>query len=145
MPSTPVDPAGLTALSPLDGRYASKAAPLRDYLSESALIRYRTLVEVRWLRHLSDEPAIEELEPLDAPVKDVLNDLVDGFALEDARRVKALERAEADDERDFNDIQRMLVTHVRSRTASLIEKNKMSLGDRKWLIRVSQMLMFSVF
>ena len=91
MPSTPVDPAGLTALSPLDGRYASKVAPLRDYLSESALIRYRTLVEVRWLQHLADEASIEELASLDAPVKDVLNDLVDNFNLEDARRVKALE------------------------------------------------------
>ena len=91
MPSAPVDPVGLTALSPLDGRYASKVAPLRDYLSESALIRYRTLVEVRWLQHLSKEPAIEELKPLGAPVKDALNDLVDGFDLDDARRVKALE------------------------------------------------------
>jgi len=91
MPSTPVDPAGLTALSPLDGRYASKVAPLRDYLSESALIRYRTLVEVRWLQHLADEAAIEELKSLEAPVKDVLNELIDGFDLEDARRVKTLE------------------------------------------------------
>ena len=86
-----MDPVGLTALSPLDGRYASKAAPLRDYLSESALIRYRTLVEVRWLQHLSEEPSIEELKPLGAPVKESLNDLVDGFDLDDARRVKALE------------------------------------------------------
>ena len=91
MPSAPVDPVGLTALSPLDGRYASKVAPLRDYLSESALIRYRTLVEVRWLQHLSTEPAIKELKPLAAPVKDALNDLVDDFDLDDARRVKALE------------------------------------------------------
>ncbi len=91
MPSTPVDPAGLTALSPLDGRYASKASPLREYLSESALIRYRTLVEVRWLQHLADEAAIEGLAPLDGPVKDVLNEVVDGFDLDDARRVKMLE------------------------------------------------------
>ena len=91
MPIAPVDPVGLTALSPLDGRYASKVAPLRDYLSESALIRYRTLVEVRWLQHLSTEPAIKELKPLAAPVKDALNDLVDDFDLDDAHRVKALE------------------------------------------------------
>ena len=50
----------LTALSPLDGRYASKVAPLREFLSEYALIRYRTLVEVRWLQFLADEPGIKE-------------------------------------------------------------------------------------
>ncbi|MCY3732622.1 MAG: lyase family protein, partial [Rhodospirillaceae bacterium] len=91
MPNTALDPAGLTALSPLDGRYASKADPLREYLSESALIRYRTLVEVRWLQHLAAEPAIDALAPLDAAANDVLNGLVDHFDLEDARRIKALE------------------------------------------------------
>ena len=91
MPSTALDPAGLTALSPLDGRYASRADPLREYLSESALVRYRTLVEVRWLQHLAAEPAIDALAPLDAAANDVLNSLVDHFDLEDARRVKALE------------------------------------------------------
>ena len=91
MPSNPVDPTALTALSPLDGRYAAKAAPLREYLSEYALIRYRTLVEVRWLQHLANETDLPELGTLDGPVKDVLNQLVDGFGLEDARRVKALE------------------------------------------------------
>ena len=57
----PWTPTTLTALSPLDGRYAPQAAPLRAYLSESALIRYRVLIEVRWLQHLADEPSIAEL------------------------------------------------------------------------------------
>ncbi len=91
MPSNPVDPAVLTALSPLDGRYATQATALREYLSEYALIRYRTLVEVRWLQHLANEPAVRELGELDGPVKDVLNRLVDDFSMDDARRVKALE------------------------------------------------------
>src|SRR5690606_7867234 len=86
-----VDFTTLTALSPLDGRYAQKAAPLRDYLSEYALIRYRVLIEVRWLQHLADQPDVPELGPLDAPVKDVLNSVVDHFGHEDARRVKELE------------------------------------------------------
>jgi adenylosuccinate lyase len=86
-----VDPTTLTALSPLDGRYARKAAPLRQYLSEYALIRYRTLIEVRWLQHLADEPALDDLEPLDSPLKDVLNEIVDNFSIDDAKRVKALE------------------------------------------------------
>ena len=87
-----MDPTALTALSPLDGRYADKVDPLRNYLSEYALIRYRVLVEVRWLQHLADERAIAELEPLESPVKDLLNGIVDHFGLEDARRVKAIEK-----------------------------------------------------
>ena len=86
-----MDPTTLTALSPLDGRYAAKAGPLRDYLSEYALIRYRTLVEVRWLRHLAGDASIGELEPLKPHVSDALNALVDEFGPDDARRVKALE------------------------------------------------------
>jgi adenylosuccinate lyase len=89
--SGPVELTTLTALSPLDGRYARKAAPLRPYLSEFALIRYRVLVEVRWLQHLADEPALTDLAPLASPVKDVLNQIVDGFGVDDAKRVKALE------------------------------------------------------
>ncbi len=81
----------LTALSPLDGRYAARTAPLRQYLSEFALIRYRVLIEVRWLQHLADDPAITELEPLEPAVKDLLNRVVDGFDMRAARRVKELE------------------------------------------------------
>ena len=86
-----MDLIALNALSPLDGRYAQKADPIRKFLSEYALIRYRILVEVRWLQHLADEPGITELAPLESPVKDLLNQILDGFGLEDARRVKALE------------------------------------------------------
>jgi len=86
-----VDLTTLLALSPLDGRYARKAAPLRDYLSEYALIRYRVLIEVRWLQHLADEPSLADFAPLEPPVKDVLNRLVDQFSVDDATRVKELE------------------------------------------------------
>jgi adenylosuccinate lyase len=92
MPGGVVDPLALTALSPLDGRYAARVTPLRVFLSEFALIRYRLLVEIRWLQHLADEPAISGLPPLETPVKDVLNSLVDDFDTDDARRVKELER-----------------------------------------------------
>ena len=91
MRNRPVDPSVLTALSPLDGRYAKKASALRGYLSEYALIRYRTLVEVRWLQHLASEADIPELGHLDAPVKDVLNGIIDGFSVEDAQRIKSIE------------------------------------------------------
>jgi adenylosuccinate lyase len=87
-----VDSSPLTALSPLDGRYASKSAPLREFLSEYALIRYRTFVEVRWLQFLADEPGIRELPLLERPVNDLLNHLIDHFGIEDAQQVKALEK-----------------------------------------------------
>ena len=86
-----MDSSTLLALSPLDGRYARKAAPLRDYLSEYALIRYRVLIEVRWLQRLADEPSIHEFAPLEPPVKDVLNAIVDEFSVDDAVRVKEVE------------------------------------------------------
>ena len=48
----------LRALSPADGRYADKVGALRDILSEYGLLRYRVLVEVRWLQWLADEPGV---------------------------------------------------------------------------------------
>ena len=81
----------LRALSPADGRYADKVNRLRDIFSEYGLIRYRVLVEVRWLQWLADDPAITELGPISSVMKDVLNDIVDDFSLDDAERVKAIE------------------------------------------------------
>jgi adenylosuccinate lyase len=82
----------LKALAPVDGRYAEKVSGLRNILSEYGLIRYRVLVEVRWLQCLADEPAIPELEPLSSVAKDLLNEIVDGFSLDDAERIKAIEK-----------------------------------------------------
>ena len=81
----------LRALSPADGRYADKVSSLRDIFSEFGLIRFRVLVEVRWLQCLADEPGIEELGPLSSVMKDVLNNIVDGFSLDDAEQVKTIE------------------------------------------------------
>jgi adenylosuccinate lyase len=81
----------LRALSPADGRYSAKVSGLRDIFSEYGLIRFRVLVEVRWLQWLSDEPAIEELGPLSSVMKDVLNGIVDNFSLDDAEHVKKIE------------------------------------------------------
>jgi adenylosuccinate lyase len=114
-----LDPIALNALSPLDGRYAEKADPLRDFLSERALIRYRVLVEVRWLQHLADLPEIRELEPLESPVKDLLNRIVDDFSLEDARRVKALEKTTNHDVKAVEYFLREKLEGVSSRGSSL--------------------------
>ena len=81
----------LRALSPTDGRYAARVESLRDIFSEYGLIRYRVLVEVRWLQCLADENGIAELPPLSSVMKDVLNGIVDDFSLDDAERIKAIE------------------------------------------------------
>ena len=81
----------LRALSPADGRYADKVRALRDILSEYGLIRYRVLVEIRWLQWLADEPGIAELPPLSSVMKDVLNRIVDDFSADDAERIKKIE------------------------------------------------------
>ena len=82
----------LRAIAPADGRYADKVEPLRDLFSEYGLIRFRVLVEVRWLQCLADEPSIVELPPLGSVVKKVLNRIVDDFSVEDAMEVKKIER-----------------------------------------------------
>ena len=81
----------LRALSPADGRYADKVNSLRDIFSEFGLIRFRVLVEVRWLQCLADESEIGELKPPSSVMKDVLNNIVDEFSLDDAERVKKIE------------------------------------------------------
>ncbi len=82
----------LTAISPIDGRYAERTAELRSIFSEYALIRHRVLVEVRWLQALSGHPGIEELPPLSERARHLLDGIVEGFSEEDARRVKNIER-----------------------------------------------------
>jgi len=81
----------LRALSPTDGRYSEKVDELRDIFSEYGLIRFRVLVEVRWLQSLADEPDIKEVGPISSVMKDVLNGIVDDFSIDDAERVKAIE------------------------------------------------------
>ncbi|MEX2495279.1 MAG: adenylosuccinate lyase [Woeseia sp.] len=81
----------LKALSPVDGRYARKVDSLRNLCSEFGLIRFRVLVEVRWLQWMSDEPAIKELAPFSPLIKSLLNRLVDDFSYDDAEWIKKAE------------------------------------------------------
>jgi adenylosuccinate lyase len=81
----------LTALSPLDGRYASKVDALRPIFSESGLIRARVKVEIEWLLALAAEPGIVELKQFSDDAAARLRALADGFSLEDAARVKSIE------------------------------------------------------
>ncbi|MBS1169581.1 MAG: adenylosuccinate lyase [Burkholderiaceae bacterium] len=80
----------LTALSPLDGRYASRTAKLRPLLSEAGFMRHRVIVEVAWLRALSNA-GFAELKPFSAATNAFLDRLVNGFTEDDAARIKAIE------------------------------------------------------
>ncbi len=82
----------LTAVSPVDGRYGSKTADLRDVFSEYGLIRFRVEVEVRWLQKLAAHPEISEVPPLSTDANALLNSIVDNFGIEDAQAVKNIER-----------------------------------------------------
>jgi len=82
----------LTAVSPIDGRYGGKTDILRSIFSEFGLIRYRVMVEVRWLQQLSAYAEITEVPPFSDGANAVLNRLVDNFTLEHAERVKEIER-----------------------------------------------------
>ncbi len=82
----------LSALSPLDGRYASKTADLNRIFSEYGLIRYRVTVEVRWLLALCAEPGIPEARALSAGEKDRLESILAHFSETDAERVKEIEK-----------------------------------------------------
>jgi len=82
----------LTALSPLDGRYAAKAEALRPIFSEFGLIRARVRVEVEWLLALAAEPGIPELEAFSDAAAGRLRALAEGFSVADAARVKEIER-----------------------------------------------------
>jgi len=84
-------PSPLAALSPLDGRYERSADPLRPYFSEAALIRYRVLIELEWLKALAAERRIRELKPFSRATRLALDRLVAGFAEKDATHIKNIE------------------------------------------------------
>ena len=88
----PTELSSLTAVSPVDGRYGSKTEDLRPIFSEYGLIRHRILVEVRWLQALARHTQIPEVPALSAHALHVLDAMVEGFQVEDAQRVKNIER-----------------------------------------------------
>nr|QLG20358.1 adenylosuccinate lyase [uncultured bacterium]QLG20482.1 adenylosuccinate lyase [uncultured bacterium]QLG20582.1 adenylosuccinate lyase [uncultured bacterium] len=82
----------LTALSPLDGRYAAKVDSLRAHFSEFALIRHRVRVEIEWLKTLAAAPEIAECQALPATSIAALDALCANFSVDDAAAIKAIER-----------------------------------------------------
>jgi len=82
----------LTALSPLDGRYAGKVAALREHFSEFGLVRHRVRVELAWLIALSGEASLPEVPPFSDSARAALDEVARSFAAADAARIKDIER-----------------------------------------------------
>ena len=81
----------LTAISPIDGRYAAQTEELSQYYSEYALIKYRILIEVEYFISLSEIP-LKQLEGMDRAVYEKLRDIYRNFSVADAERVKEIEK-----------------------------------------------------
>jgi len=81
----------LTALSPLDGRYAAKTEALREWLSEAAFMRHRVTVEIHWLIALS-QADLAEVPPFSPASEAFLLGLAERFSTQDAARIKEIER-----------------------------------------------------
>ena len=86
-----LDLSPVTAVSPLDGRYAAKLRPLRSSMSEYGYMRARVQVEVVWFIALSDA-GMEQFKPLTAGARKYLLDLVKDFSVDDARAIKDIEK-----------------------------------------------------
>jgi adenylosuccinate lyase len=82
----------LTAISPLEGRYQEKLDDLRPTFSEYGLIRFRLIVEIRWLQTLSEHANLPELPPFSHHANTLLNSMIDHFSEQDAVRVKNIEK-----------------------------------------------------
>lgn len=81
----------LTALSPIDGRYRKQALELAPLFSEFGLIRYRVLVELRWLEYLASRAEIPEIGPFSADAQTWLQEMIDDFGINAAEAVKRIE------------------------------------------------------
>ena len=81
----------LSAISPIDGRYADKTFNLREIFSEYGLIRYRVIVELRWLEALAADPRVAEVPALTDAGRQALQTIIDDFNVAEAQRVKTIE------------------------------------------------------
>ncbi|MCD9520166.1 adenylosuccinate lyase [Photobacterium phosphoreum] len=81
----------LTAVSPVDGRYGSKTSVLRSIFSEFGLLKYRTIVEIRWLQKLAATDAIVEVPAFSAEANAFLDRIATEFSEQDALRIKTIE------------------------------------------------------
>ena len=87
-----MDLSPLTAISPIDGRYADKTQSLRPFFSEYGLLRARIEVELRWLHLLGANADIAEVPKLSADAETFINNMILNFSVEDAAEIKDIER-----------------------------------------------------
>lgn len=81
----------LSAISPIDGRYADKTWDLRTICSEYGLIHYRLVVEIRWLQQLALEPAVTDIPVLSDQANEFLDQLIADFDINEGQHVKSIE------------------------------------------------------
>lgn len=81
----------LTAVSPIDGRYSAKTSALRSIFSEFGLLKYRTVVEIRWLQKLAATHSIKEISPFSPEANTILDNIAAQFDEADALRIKEIE------------------------------------------------------
>ena len=81
----------LTAISPVDGRYANKTQRLSEIASEYGLLKHRLRVEVGWLMHLSDSAEIPEAKPLSSSAREYLENILQNFDVDEAQTIKQIE------------------------------------------------------
>ncbi|MGD8560677.1 MAG: lyase family protein, partial [Gammaproteobacteria bacterium] len=82
----------LLAISPIDGRYAGQTRELSNVFSEYGLIKNRIIVEIEWLKMLAGEQDIAEVPPLSSDAIKFLDRIISDFKLDDAARVKEIEK-----------------------------------------------------
>ncbi len=82
----------LTAISPIDGRYGAKVEAFRPIFSEYGLIRYRVVVEIRWLQALANHPQIEEVPAFSESANLFLETIISQFSTDDAQAIKDIEK-----------------------------------------------------
>jgi adenylosuccinate lyase len=87
-----MDLTSLTAISPIDGRYADKTKALRPFFSEYGLLRARVEVELRWLHLLGANSDIAEVPKLSTEAENFINNMINNFSVEDAAEIKEIER-----------------------------------------------------
>jgi len=87
-----MDLSALTAISPVDGRYQNKTDVLKPVFSEYGLFKFRVLVEVEWLKKLSNISDIKEIESFSADSISLLDNIKNNFSIEDAKKIKEIEK-----------------------------------------------------
>lgn len=81
----------LKAISPIDGRYSSKLDDIKEIFSEYGLLRHRLLVEIDWIKKLSQSVDIKEVLEFDSSANTLLDNLYQQFSVEDAQAIKDIE------------------------------------------------------